>query len=73
MKNLLFIITLFIITALNAQCVSGNCNNGYGIKKYKDGTMYVGEWWNDTDCVDMIENWDAIQARKEQLDSFRRR
>ena len=32
-----------------------------------------GEWWNDTDCVDMIENWDAIQARKEQLDSFRRR
>ena len=47
MKNLLFIITFFLITGMNAQFISGNCNNGYGIKKYKDGTMYVGEWWND--------------------------
>ena len=46
MKNLLFIITFFLFTGLNAQCVSGNCDNGYGVKKYKDGTMYVGEWWN---------------------------
>ena len=46
MKNLFFIINFFIITGLNAQCVSGNCDNGYGVKKYKDGTMYLGEWWN---------------------------
>ena len=46
MKNLLFTITFFLVSVLSAQCVSGNCDNGYGVKKYKDGTMYVGEWWN---------------------------
>ena len=27
-------------------CVSGNCENGFGIKRYQDGTIYVGNWWN---------------------------
>jgi len=47
MKNHLFIIIILFTSSLTAQCVSGNCNNGYGVKKYKDGTMYVGEWWNN--------------------------
>ena len=46
MKNLLFIVIILTSPTLIAQCVSGNCDNGYGVKKYKDGTMYVGEWWN---------------------------
>ena len=40
-------IFFFLTITLNAQCLSGNCHNGYGIKKYQDGTLYVGEWWND--------------------------
>ncbi len=46
MKNILFILIFTLINTVNAQCVSGNCDNGYGVKKYKDGTTYVGEWWN---------------------------
>jgi len=48
MRSLISVIILFLITNANSQCLSGNCNNGYGLKKYKDGTIYVGEWWNDT-------------------------
>ena len=47
MRNLLFIITVLLTYSINAQCVSGNCNNGFGVKKYENGTMYIGEWWND--------------------------
>ena len=47
-KTLFSIAVFFIIINLNAQCLSGNCNNGYGVKKYQDGTLYIGEWWNDT-------------------------
>ena len=39
---------LFSISNLFSQCISGNCNNGYGIKKYADGTIYIGNWWNTT-------------------------
>jgi len=59
MKTLLFFILSLCISYLNAQesentqllpdgsCVSGNCDNGFGVKKYQDGTIYIGEWWND--------------------------
>jgi type I restriction enzyme, R subunit len=30
------------------------------------------EWWNNTDCVDIIDNWDKIKSRKEQLEQYRR-
>ena len=46
-KNIIFTTLLFFVISLNAQCISGNCNNGYGIKKYNDGTLYIGDWWND--------------------------
>ncbi|MAQ31394.1 MAG: hypothetical protein CMD26_01480 [Flavobacteriales bacterium] len=46
MKKFLLIIILFSVTQLSAQCISGNCNNGYGAQKYKDGTLYIGNWWN---------------------------
>ncbi len=32
---------------LGGKCVSGDCNMGYGVKEYKDGTIYIGEWWNN--------------------------
>lgn len=47
MKKFIFIFPFFFTIILTAQCVSGNCNNGYGVKKYQDGTLYIGEWWND--------------------------
>ena len=47
MKKIIFTAFLFFVIPSHAQCISGNCNNGYGIKKYNDGTLYVGEWWND--------------------------
>jgi len=47
MKYLLFIISFFFINNIQAQCVSGNCKNGYGMKKYPNGTIYIGEWWNE--------------------------
>jgi len=25
------------------------------------------EWWNNTDSIDLIKNWDAIKAKREQL------
>ena len=37
----------------------------------KDEVPY-DEWWNNPDCVDIIQNWEAVKARKEQLDSYRR-
>ena len=29
-------------------CVSGNCNMGFGIMKWKDNSTYIGEFWNET-------------------------
>ena len=46
-KNIIFTTLLIFTISVNAQCISGNCNNGYGIKKYNDGTLYIGDWWND--------------------------
>ena len=27
-----------------AECIKGDCNNGYGTYTYADGEKYVGEW-----------------------------
>jgi hypothetical protein len=45
MKNLilLFGFTLLGLTA-NADCVSGDCNNGFGAYIWETGDMYVGFW-----------------------------
>ena len=29
------------------------------------------EWWNNPDCLDIVQNWDAIKSKKEQIDSHR--
>lgn len=52
----LLLFTLTIVFTSNAQikgeCLSGNCVNGKGIKKYSDGTVYDGSFidslWNGT-------------------------
>ena len=27
-----------------AECIKGDCNNGYGTYTYENGSKYVGEW-----------------------------
>ena len=48
MKHTILIITYLFIYTTYSQCITGNCSNGYGVKKYEDGTMYIGDWWNET-------------------------
>ncbi len=40
----LHIIILFSIQMVQAQCVSGNCNNGQGTYVYADGSKYMGDF-----------------------------
>ena len=47
MKNLLFLFLCFFVTNVSSQCLSGDCSTGFGVKKYQDGTIYIGEWWNE--------------------------
>ena len=35
---------LFNITVGKAQCLSGDCNEGQGVLKFKSGTTYIGEF-----------------------------
>ncbi|MCB0534876.1 MAG: caspase family protein [Lewinellaceae bacterium] len=52
MKGLLFctiLPALFLVTAqtqLSAQCLDGNCRNGYGLYRFPNGDEYVGNWSN---------------------------
>ena len=63
MRNLLFVFCLGIINLVPAQnieegiCISGNCETGFGVKKYKDGTLYIGEWWNEIPSGDGTVIW----------------
>lgn len=47
MKKYLILIVLavlFCTSILTAQCILGDCSNGYGKFQYKDGTIYEGEF-----------------------------
>ena len=45
MKFFLLLITLFYTTTqINAQCISGNCDDGEGTYIYKDNSSYTGEF-----------------------------
>ena len=48
MKNLFKISILLILGSsfILSECISGDCENGYGTKKYKDNSYYTGEWKN---------------------------
>ena len=50
MKKLLLILLCLPMIGFG-QCVSGDCDNGYGIYTYSDGGKYIGEWRNG--------NWDG--------------
>ena len=46
MKKLLGIVVLGLLWCNTgfAECIKGDCNNGYGTYTYKNGSKYVGEW-----------------------------
>ena len=46
-KPLLLIIFIFFNINLLAQCISGNCENGYGTYRYSNNDTYTGNWKND--------------------------
>ena len=43
MKRLLLILFFFPMIGLG-QCISGNCENGYGIYTWESGGKYTGEF-----------------------------
>lgn len=46
-KNVIFLLALFVLVFTNctrAQCVSGDCQNGFGGIIYPNGDKYIGEF-----------------------------
>jgi len=41
-----FFVFSLIFSTSKSQCVSGDCEMGFGIMKYENGVVYIGEWWN---------------------------
>ena len=41
---LLIFFSLLVCNVGFARCIKGDCNNGYGTSKWKNGTKYVGEY-----------------------------
>lgn len=51
MKNILItFLSLFIVSAIQSQCLKGDCENGYGIYKYQ-GEIYRSGYWKSGDAV----------------------
>ena len=42
------IFTLFVLlfSISFSQCISGDCQIGFGTFKHTNGSIYIGEWWN---------------------------
>ena len=48
MKKIKFLSFFLLIGTITfSQCISGNCKNGNGTYKYENGSVYIGQWWND--------------------------
>ena len=49
MKKFLVILVLGLLLSSNAyaECIEGDCNNGYGIYTSADGTVDKGIWKNN--------------------------
>ena len=43
-KVCVVLLSLFVTTIMTAQCIEGNCNNGYGVYKFKDGSVFNGKF-----------------------------
>ena len=43
---MLGLVLLFLSNQIFAQCIQGNCQNGYGIFSYKSGAKYMGDFKN---------------------------
>jgi hypothetical protein len=46
MRFFIFLNLFLLASSLQAQCLSGNCDNGKGTYKYSDGTLYAGTFKN---------------------------
>jgi hypothetical protein len=47
MKTIFYLFSFLLFTTqLHAQCVSGNCENGAGVKLLEDGSRYIGQFRN---------------------------
>ncbi len=49
MKKLMILFSLFflfITSSVFAECINGNCVNGYGVYEIDDGNIYIGEYKN---------------------------
>ena len=44
MKNVILVLVLLFSLNVSAQCISGDCGNGYGTFTFASGNKYVGEW-----------------------------
>ena len=47
MKVLLTLFVLFFSSSVVAECISGDCTNGYGVYEWDNGDKYVGESKNN--------------------------
>ena len=48
MKILFTIFFLFLPASVLAECISGDCDNGYGTYIWSNGSKYNGEWKNNS-------------------------
>ena len=46
-KKIFSVIIFFLFSVCSSQCITGNCKVGNGTFKFENGSIYIGEWWND--------------------------